>query len=712
MRIRKSLLMVLLFLCVLVSAVTAVPRETMAKDNPYYIKINKGTNVVTVYKSDGTPYKAFVCSTGKATPTGTFYTSQKLRWHVLMGPSYGQYCTRITGSILFHSVWYYRNGDKASQSTAEYNKLGTTASHGCVRLTVADSKWIYDNCPIRTKVIIFNGKSSDDPLGKPVPVKVSTASRTGWDPTDPDSANPYLKMAPTITAKKTSYTYNGAKTVNIKNLVSARAAYGTYLDSKLVISVKAPGSKSAKKVTASSYKFSEIGTYTITYKVTDPKNKKTTSKTVKIIIKDNGKPVIAGTTTKKTVEYNTALNLKSSVTAKTKSGTNLKSYMTVKIKNPSGKSATLNANTYTFKQLGTYTITYSVKNPVGSQKTTKTIKITVKDTKTPTITGLKNSTKEYKSSYNVKTGVTAKAATGVSLTSKIKVSVTDPSGKAVSVSGNKFTLSKTGNYKVKYTVTGTNGKTKTQTITVKSVDTGKPAISNVSSKTVTCKTKADIRSAVKVLTPNGTNLKGYLTIKITTPDKTIVTLNSSVNEYTFDKVGTYNITYSAVNPNGKKTVTKTIVYNVIMYSPGLVSPDSFEYDLINGAAKFGVMDGVVCIDKNSSANLISYVSTSVLYQSEDEEEAEEISIVDGQLDLDKTGVYTITYTVSGENVSTIVKTITIKVNDSTPVLDEEEETMPDEPEYDEPEYDEPEYDEPEYDEPEYDEPEYQDDLYN
>ena len=79
--------------------------------SPYMIKINKQQNVVTIYKYKGgkyKAYKAFVCSVGSATPVGTFHLQEKLRWHVLDGPSYGQYCTRIYKGFLFHSVWYYQ----------------------------------------------------------------------------------------------------------------------------------------------------------------------------------------------------------------------------------------------------------------------------------------------------------------------------------------------------------------------------------------------------------------------------------------------------------------------------------------------------------------------------------------------------------------------------------------------------------------------------
>ena len=159
----------------------------IGKQSSYVIKVNKKQNTVTVYAKDGSkgyiiPVKAFVCSTGAATPLGTFYTPQKYRWHTLDGPSYGQWCTRITGSILFHSVWYYQPKN-TTLSVTQYNKLGTTASHGCVRLTAGDAKWIYDNCSLKTKVIIYNSSTSG-PLGKPSAYKL--ASWHTWDPTDPN----------------------------------------------------------------------------------------------------------------------------------------------------------------------------------------------------------------------------------------------------------------------------------------------------------------------------------------------------------------------------------------------------------------------------------------------------------------------------------------------------------------------------------------------
>ena len=75
----------------------------------------------------------------------------------------------------------YHNNDTLSVNG--YNKLGTVCSHGCVRLTAGDAKWIYDNCKLGTKVIIYNSSVSG-PLGKPSAAKLSYWHT--WDPTDPN----------------------------------------------------------------------------------------------------------------------------------------------------------------------------------------------------------------------------------------------------------------------------------------------------------------------------------------------------------------------------------------------------------------------------------------------------------------------------------------------------------------------------------------------
>lgn len=165
---------------------------------PYYIKVNYGAQVVTIYGKDENgnytkPVKAMVCSTGVATPkSGVYSIPARWEWLVLKGGVWGQYSTQIVGDILFHSVPYLRKADRGSLEYWEYDKLGTYASAGCIRLTVSDAKWIYNNCAKGTKVEFYSS-SDPGPLGKPSAKKISSYpdSVRNWDPTDPNPNNPW-----------------------------------------------------------------------------------------------------------------------------------------------------------------------------------------------------------------------------------------------------------------------------------------------------------------------------------------------------------------------------------------------------------------------------------------------------------------------------------------------------------------------------------------
>ena len=165
---------------------------------PYYIKVNYGAQVVTIYGKDANgdytvPVKAMVCSTGTATPkSGVYSIPSRWTWGALFGNVYGQYCVKITGNILFHSVPYLRKGDHASLEYWEYDKLGTAASAGCVRLKVEDLIWLYNNCTNGTKVEFYSS-SDPGPLGKPSAKKISSYPDylRNWDPTDPNPSNPW-----------------------------------------------------------------------------------------------------------------------------------------------------------------------------------------------------------------------------------------------------------------------------------------------------------------------------------------------------------------------------------------------------------------------------------------------------------------------------------------------------------------------------------------
>ena len=257
---------------------------TDLKDNglPYCIKVNKTKNVVTIYTvgKDGyysKPVKAMVCSVGETgnTPEGIFNLGDREEWLALEGGVYGQYATAITGSFLFHSVPYFSQ-NKADLEIEEYNKLGQSVSAGCVRLSVIDAKWIYDNCSEKTYVEIFES-DYDGPLGKPVSAVITSGGTAGnWDPTDPDRENPYMGNIPIIL---------GAYDREIER----------YSDFDITAGVTALDS-TGKDVTNYMKVSGEVdedvcGTYKVEYSVTDETGITGTA-TANIIIKDDQAPVL------------------------------------------------------------------------------------------------------------------------------------------------------------------------------------------------------------------------------------------------------------------------------------------------------------------------------------------------------------------------------------------------------------------------------------
>ncbi len=177
----------------------------------YYIVVFAGeSQSVAIYSKDKSGKysvleKCFTCSTGaKSSPTrtGQYKIWRRFEWRLLVGDVYGQYSTSISSDYLFHSVPYFK-ANPSSLDMKEYDKLGTPASHGCIRLCVRDSKWIYDNCPNGTQVNIVNASG---PKGAGVPKRNTNSRYNGWDPSDPNTSNPYIKYPTTTTTKATTAT--------------------------------------------------------------------------------------------------------------------------------------------------------------------------------------------------------------------------------------------------------------------------------------------------------------------------------------------------------------------------------------------------------------------------------------------------------------------------------------------------------------------------
>lgn len=170
------------------------------------------------------------------------------------------------------------------------------------------------------------------------------------------------------------------------------------------------------------------GVYSLTYTVKD-KTGNTATIVRKITVADNVKPVISGAANK-SIPINSKFDAKAGVTAKDNIDGNLTN--TIKI------SGTVNT-----KVKGVYTLSYSVKDKSGNVSTV-TRKITVIDNVKPVISGTTNKTIKLNSSFNPRTGVTAKDNVDGNLI------------KAIQISGSVNTKKK-GTYPLTYVVTDKSG---------------------------------------------------------------------------------------------------------------------------------------------------------------------------------------------------------------------------------------------------------------
>ena len=140
--------------------------DAIKSDRPYHmykIKVSVADQRVYVYKWVNGDYtelvKTMICSTGTKTdptPLGTYSAAGPAgRWYYFKKfECWAQYAYRISGPYLFHSV-IYSEKDESTLRQGSVNALGSRASHGCIRLKVEDAKWIYNNCPAGTTVVVY-----------------------------------------------------------------------------------------------------------------------------------------------------------------------------------------------------------------------------------------------------------------------------------------------------------------------------------------------------------------------------------------------------------------------------------------------------------------------------------------------------------------------------------------------------------------------------
>ena len=198
---------------------TYTPTDKPHQDGLLKLVVYIPTQSVVAFRAEDGEWleeRVMICSTGRpgaGTPLGNFRVYETHAFKRLGGEgnySCGLYACRFNGAILFHSIpvsYDAINDPELGHRMIymhKYEQLGTNVSEGCVRLTVADAKWIYDNSaePYQTAVLITD---EEGPVPPAAPAVIWEEPYTdengfGWDPTDPHPDNPYLHRDPSLPA--------------------------------------------------------------------------------------------------------------------------------------------------------------------------------------------------------------------------------------------------------------------------------------------------------------------------------------------------------------------------------------------------------------------------------------------------------------------------------------------------------------------------------
>ncbi|MBC2320279.1 immunoglobulin-like domain-containing protein [Listeria booriae] len=434
-------------------------------------------------------------------------------------------------------------------------------------------------------------------------------------------------------------------------------------------------------VTANDVDISAVGTYHVTYSVTDSDGN-TTTKTITVTVTSNDAPVI--TASDKTLKKGGSFDPMAGVSASDTEDGNVTDKVTV------------TANDVDTSAVGTYHVTYSVTDSDGNT-TTKTITVTVTSNDAPVIVASDQTIKKGKA-FDVMAGVSASDLEDGDVTGGITVTANDVDTNTV------------GTYHVTYSVTDSDGNTTTKTITVtitsndaptfttsdvylKVGDTFNPYAGITASDTEDgdLTDRIDIESSDVDMTQPGTYAVEYSvtdsdnnTTKITrhvyvrTNDEPVIhasdqtfkagasfdpfagmsasdtedgdiTANVTItaNDVDANQAGTYHVTYS-VTDSDANTTTKTVTITVLTNEKPVITAA----DITQKAHR--------------SVDPMAGVTASDL---EDGDLTANIKIIANDINIDVPGEYHVTYSVLDSDGNETEKTITVTIlSNDAPVI--------------------------------------------
>ncbi|MBC6314241.1 immunoglobulin-like domain-containing protein [Listeria grandensis] len=328
------------------------------------------------------------------------------------------------------------------------------------------------------------------------------------------------------------------------------------------------------QVTENNVDTSKVGTYHVTYSVTD-NDDNTTTKTITVTVTGGPAPVITATDT--TLKKGGIFDVMAGVSATSQEDGNLTSQITI------------TANDVDTSNVGTYHVTYSVTDS-DDNVVTKTVTVTVTSNDAPVISAA-NKTVKKGGTLDLEAGVSATDTEDGNLTSQITITAND------------VDTSKVGTYHVTYSVTDSDGNTTTKTITVTVTSNDAPVIS-AANKTVKKGGTLDLEAGVSAADTEDGNLTRQITI--------------TANDVDTSRVGTYHVTYSVTDSDGNtttKTITVTVTSNdaPVIQASNITMRVNKAFDVNNAVTASDTEDGDITSRIQVTANDVNVAKAGVYH---------------------------------------------------------------------------------------------------
>ncbi len=229
-------------------AATALASDELKNTDPekYYIVLDLKNQIVTVYEKDKDGeytkiVRRFLCTSGKTepkmmpdpanptgppiedpdnpatpTPLGIWKVGGRERFgkFAAFGGEYARYWTQIVGGVYFHSIMFDKRDINYMQSGA-FRRIGSKASHGCVRLYVEDAKWLYYYACPGTTVEVTDKLPSNNAARKKLKTKLSFSTYNAFQKKIYDIGELPNPIAWVVKDKAEMRTGNGGETDRI-----------------------------------------------------------------------------------------------------------------------------------------------------------------------------------------------------------------------------------------------------------------------------------------------------------------------------------------------------------------------------------------------------------------------------------------------------------------------------------------------------------------